>query len=84
MKPYKGKGILQNSRTARLLLETETSVTKTFKEHCFGDHAFEPICFLTVIFTVLPQLLYERCFISVITTLPLGDKWIYFGGIFHI
>lgn len=30
------------------------------------------------IFTVLPELLYERCFISIIITVTLWDKWIYF------
>lgn len=61
---------------------TATSVTKAFKECCFQVNAFKPICFLTIIFTVLPQL-YERCPISVITHMLNLRQVGIFQGIVH-
>lgn len=84
-KPYKGKGIgiLQKSRTERRLLETDTSVTEAFKEGDFQVDAFKPICFLSVLLTVLPQS-SEGCLSGVITQpRVLGETSGYLGNFPH-
>lgn len=58
---------------------TDTSVTETFEECGFQVNAFRPICFLIIVFTVLPQF-YERCFISVITTTHIFVRRMDTGG----
>lgn len=86
LKPYKGKGIgiLQNSRTDRLLLETDRQtpvLQKPLKNAVFRSVLLSP----STVFSPVFSQLYQRCFISVITQpCLLCETSGYLQGIFHV